>query len=75
MVPQSVAEPVKKKAPPLKHAHCPGCFPAGGNVPTMCGAMKMAPPLRLRAAVVPAEACVVCAEMVFVPCERCGWHW
>jgi len=61
---------------PLRHAHCPGCYPEGGElIPTLCGASKTAKPGVTDVTTPPPDACMVCADLVYIPCKVCGWHW
>ena len=64
----------KKRVPPIKHAHCTRCQRGPGEVVALCGSKKRVGervPL-LGEPVIPAGACVVCADMLYKPCLLCG---
>jgi hypothetical protein len=65
----------KQTAPPLKHAHCTLCQKGPGEVIALCGQRKrvgLPTPIPAGRNLIPAHACVVCADLLLKPCQLCG---
>lgn len=64
----------KQKAPAIRHAHCTRCQKGPGEVVALCGSKKMTGgPVPLTGPLmIPPDACVVCTELLEMPCLLCG---